>query len=385
MHRKIIDIIAMTPQTDFASPFRSTDLQIKKQSEYFLEDGIFSFFVNTMPTFLLVVNENRQIVYANEAVRKKFPGNPYVNIFGKRPGELLKCSHASESSSGCGTTKFCSECGAVKAILSSLSGQEGVEECRIIQDTDGSALDLRVWTKPLNINNEKYSVFAFNDISDEKRRKALERIFFHDVINSAAGILGLSELLKDANGDELTIYNETISSLTDKLIEEIKAQRDLMSAENNDLKVHPVTCNSLKLISEVTALYSNHEAAIGKEIIIDKNSENIIFVSDKVLLRRVLGNMIKNALESSNEGDRIIAGSRIKENEIEFYIHNNEFMPDQVQLQLFQRSFSTKGTGRGLGTYSMKLLTDRYLKGNITFESSEEKGTTFYARFPQQI
>ena len=95
--------------------------------------------------------------------------------------------------------------------------------------------------------------------------------------------------------------------------------------------------------------------------------------------------MIKNALESSNEGDKVTAGSRIKENEIEFYIHNNGFMPDEIQLQIFQRSFSTKGAGRGLGTYSMKLLSEKYLQGKVLFESSEGNGTTFFVRFPLQI
>src|ERR1035437_9448630 len=175
----------MDQHTEFAPPFRSSALKIKDQAGYFQEDGVFSSFLNTVPTYLVVVNENRQIVYSNEAVRKIFPGDPFDKIYGKRPGELLNCSHATEDASGCGTTKFCSECGAVKAMLSSLSGKEDVQECRIIQDPDGNALDFRVWTKPITIHNEKYAVFAFSDISDEKRRLALERIFFHDVINTA--------------------------------------------------------------------------------------------------------------------------------------------------------------------------------------------------------
>ena len=38
-------------------------------------------------------------------------------------------------------------------------------------------------------------------------------------------------------------------------------------------------------------------------------------------------------------------------------------MPDEVKAQIFERSFSTKGRGRGIGTYSIKLLTERYLEG----------------------
>ncbi|MBM3132840.1 MAG: ATP-binding protein, partial [Chloroflexi bacterium] len=67
---------------------------------------------------------------------------------------------------------------------------------------------------------------------------------------------------------------------------------------------------------------------------------------------------------------------------VRFWVHNPTFMPREAQLQVFNRSFSTKGQGRGLGTYSMKLLTERYLKGKIGFDSSETGGTTFWAWYP---
>jgi sensor histidine kinase regulating citrate/malate metabolism len=66
-------------------------------------------------------------------------------------------------------------------------------------------------------------------------------------------------------------------------------------------------------------------------------------------------------------------------------VHNTTFMPQHVQLQIFNRSFSSKGKGRGLGTYSMKLLSERYLSGTVSFESAKEQGTTFYAQYPLQI
>ena len=370
----------MELHTEFASPERSSPYLIKKQNADFTEDGIFSEFLNAVPDYLRVVNESRQVVYSNNAVRKLYPGDPFASIYRKRPGELLNCKHANEAEAGCGTTKFCTECGAVKAILSSLEGKEDVEECRIIQE-NGAGLDLRVWTKPLKVKNQNYVIFAFTDISDEKRRKALERIFFHDVLNTAGGILGFSELLRDANGEEVSHFNETITSLTEKLVDEIKSQRDLMLAEHNELAIHPSLCSSYKIISEVTALYSKHLVATDKEIVLVKDSEDITFSTDKVLLRRVLGNMIKNALESSEEGDKVLIGCRAKLNEIEFYVHNNGFMEQPVQLQLFQRSFSTKGRGRGIGTYSMKLLTEKFLKGRVLFDTSKENGTTFYVRF----
>ena len=65
-------------------------------------------------------------------------------------------------------------------------------------------------------------------------------------------------------------------------------------------------------------------------------------------------------------------------------MNNIKFIPRDIQLQIFNRSFSTKGQNRGLGTYSMKLLSS-FLKGDINFTSSEENGTTFNAEYPIKI
>jgi sensor histidine kinase regulating citrate/malate metabolism len=62
---------------------------------------------------------------------------------------------------------------------------------------------------------------------------------------------------------------------------------------------------------------------------------------------------------------------------IRFRVKNVGVMPHDVQMQIFQRSFSTKGRGRGIGTYSIRLLTENYLKGKVSFTSNEVEGTVF--------
>ena len=67
-----------------------------------------------------------------------------------------------------------------------------------------------------------------------------------------------------------------------------------------------------------------------------------------------------------------------------FAVHRPAVMPEEVQLQMFQRSFSTKGQpGRGIGTYSMKLLGERYLGGQVQFDSRPPEGTTFTLSLPK--
>ena len=66
-------------------------------------------------------------------------------------------------------------------------------------------------------------------------------------------------------------------------------------------------------------------------------------------------------------------------------VSNPEIMPQEVQFQIFQRSFSTKGeVGRGIGTYSMKLFGERYLGGKVDFVSYSPEGTTFRLSLPKK-
>jgi len=95
-----------------------------------------------------------------------------------------------------------------------------------------------------------------------------------------------------------------------------------------------------------------------------------------------LTNMLKNALEAEQKDCIILFTCRFENNSVTFGVHNNSFIPRDVELQIFKRNYSSKGIGRGLGTYSMKLLAERFLGGKVWFETDKEKGTTFFVKIP---
>jgi PAS domain-containing protein len=89
--------------------------------------------LDSVPDIVVILNKQRQIVFSNHSL-VKFTGIQSVNnSYGLRVGEILDCIHSSETPGRCGTTEFCSECGAVRAILNSQAGKADVQECRIIQ------------------------------------------------------------------------------------------------------------------------------------------------------------------------------------------------------------------------------------------------------------
>lgn len=372
-------------KTAFLPAERRSKEEVINQSALLDGSSILMALINTSPNFLLVLNSDRQIIFTNQWLLDYLEETDPTVVLGLRPGEVLDCIHAFETEGGCGTTEFCKTCGAAKAIISGLNGKSAVQECRILQRNSGGALDLKVHTTPLEIEGEKFTAFSVNDISNEKRRKVLERMFFHDLLNSAGGMRGLVDLARISQGeDQLDLLN-TLYQLTDEILDEVQAQKLLTEMETEDYTISPEPLETKELLLELKKVFSRHSVAENRSIEIDENARNLEFSSDRKLLWRVMGNLIKNALEASKAGQEVKISCEKADGKLEFWVYNRGFIPRESQLQIFQRSYSTKGSGRGLGTYSVKMITEKYLKGQAYFTSTPEVGTTFFIQLPYQL
>ena len=368
--------------TRFMPVERATPAEVVRQGQRVVDLGAARLGVELLPFGAALLNPQRQIVVANQMLADMLGRTKPQDLIGARVGEVFRCRYAAEPPGGCGTTEACSGCGAALAIQAAQFGSAAQQECRIASGTPGHDLDLRVWTRPLTVAGEQFTFFTLIDISHEKRREALERIFFHDVLNTAGGLQGIVSLFAKASPEERDECLSALVRLTGTLVDEIKAQRDLGEMESGELSVTPRRITSGTVMESVATSYREHDVAAGRTLSIAADADDVAFVGDPVLLGRVLGNMVKNALEASPVGGRVTVGCRVTGRELRFEVHNSSVMPRAVQLQVFARSFSTKGKGRGLGAYSMRLLTERYLGGRVWFSSAEGEGTTFYAQYP---
>jgi K+-sensing histidine kinase KdpD len=370
--------------TAFAPAERSSDNEIKAQFRIFSDDKRLCAILDLIPDFTLILNQNRQIVFANKSLVEFLGNKPLEEILGKRPGELFECVHSGESPAGCGTTEFCKVCGAVNAILNCQNNYlRDIKECEI-QSISGKAFNFRVWASPIDKNGSIYTLFTVRDIADEKYRSALEHIFFHDITNTGSGIYGLLAMIEE-NPELYQEYSDTLTRLSKELLDEISAQRDILQAERGEIAVNREYVMSMDILNDVLDLYRNHRVSQDKKLEIADNSEAVSFISDSRLIRRVIGNMTKNALEASKCGEKVLISCRRCEKGVVFEVHNNVFIEPDVQLSIFIRSFSTKGKGRGWGTYSMKLLSENYLEGKVYFTSDITRGTSFFAKYPMNL
>jgi signal transduction histidine kinase len=357
---------------------------IRRQVETFESMELLRQFLDSGP-YAMVVNSKRQIVFASLGLRELLGERELDSVVGMRIGEAFQCAHLEETPGGCGASEYCRQCGGNNAILSAQTGLKDARECRITRRVGGreEPLDLLVKATPVVVAGDRYVFCSIVDISHEKRRYALERIFLHDVVNTAGTIRDLASILEDTVPEEGRTWMRLLSRSARHLVSELQGQRQLMEAESGELAVNVEPVDTGALLADIVGMYAG--SAVGRErnLIVPAGPEDIRIDSDPALLSRVLANLVKNALEASAAGDTVTVNCRRLEDLVEFTVHNPAVMTPEVRRQVFQRSFSTKGHGRGLGTYSVKLLTERYLGGTVAFRSAEGEGTTFRARYPR--
>lgn len=373
--------------TEFASAERATFQELERQRSNITLDELVGILMQAMPGYVMLINRQRQIVALNPALLDLTGVSDAAELVGRRPGEALDCAHACDTPGGCGTGEHCSVCGAVLAILESQkTATQAVRECHMIfKGNQQSAIELKATATPIVIRGENYTVFALQDISDDKRREVLERTFFHDVLNTAGGIHGLATLL--AENDSLSShvadeYRNWLVELSGNLVEDIHHQRKLLMAERGEYQPQITPVILRDLLEEVLKLYQHHDKTPGRELILAEVPDCTL-LTDPPVLRRIIGNMVINALEAIPMGSVATLYSTRSDSDVFINVHNPGVMPRDIQLQLFMRSFSTKSNlGRGIGTYSMKLFGERYLKGKVYFRSNQEEGTIFTISLP---
>jgi hypothetical protein len=342
--------------------------------------------LQALPYFALILNEYRQIIVSNQKFLKDYVKSQVKYLFGRRPGEIFQCEHVDREGAECGTSESCAYCGVFNAIKESRARNKPVtRDCRITSRKSGTlvAYDFNVKCVPLKIDGQVFYFLTLIDISHEKRKNAIERIFFHDVINLVGNLKGIVNVLTDDDYlEERGEYMEILSSIAEQLAEEIISQRDLSAAESKNLVVNVQEVNSLELVNSIienTMFIENKKRC---KISVGYDSTDFSFRTDPVLLKRIMVNMMKNALEASQPDSNVIIGCNKKNDKAHFYVHNDNYIPADIRKQIFQRSFSTKEINRGLGTYSMRLIGENYLKGKVYFTSDKLKGTTFSIDLP---
>ncbi|MEY2924340.1 MAG: hypothetical protein RLZZ337_888 [Bacteroidota bacterium] len=138
--------------------------------------------------------------------------------------------------------------------------------------------------------------------------------------------------------------------------------------------------NLSEVLENTSELFVRSENVAIKTVV----DPNIWVYADVEQIKRVLNNLIKNAIQAIPEGRkgkievslkiiRKMARIRVKD--------NGTGIPESLYKKVFVPNFSTKNSGMGLGLAICKKIVES-AKGNISFISELDKGTTFEVNLP---
>jgi PAS domain S-box-containing protein len=105
-------------------------------------------------------------------------------------------------------------------------------------------------------------------------------------------------------------------------------------------------------------------------------------IADPTMIKRILANLITNALQAMPDGGKIVITAIKKGDEVHLSVQDTgQGIPDENRAKIFQPLFSTKAKGQGFGLAVVKRLVEAH-NGTITFNSEVGKGTTFIVALP---
>lgn len=195
--------------------------------------------------------------------------------------------------------------------------------------------------------------------------------------------LSLQFLQRSAQNPDTDIHSLS-KRVSDMLIEQIDQLAKIASDFSQFANIHhtkPEIFSINNILRPLSLLYNTED---GIEVSYSPSNEINFVQADKVQLRRVFTNLIKNALEASEQMDRFtvaIEEQRVDKNVLITVADRGTGITKEQAVNIFVPNFTTKTSGTGLGLAICKGIVEN-AGGQIWFESEFGKGTTFYVSLP---
>ncbi len=193
-------------------------------------------------------------------------------------------------------------------------------------------------------------------------------------------ILMNSSSLNESNKKTLLNIIDTISYLNQYIDKAI----DLAKAENSSIPIVKTTKDINVVIEEVIKICE--ELAKEKRVVLSKNlSPMFSFKFDYQLIKKVIYNLIENAIKYSNIGGTVtVKSSEEKEFALISISDNGMGIPENEKSYIFDKFYRGKhlfSKGVGLGLYLSKYFVELH-NGKIEVTSEQGKGSSFTVFLP---
>lgn len=344
-------------------------------------DLSFCYFVmDSLPLAIVAVDPDLRITRFN-AWAQEITGHSEKQAIGRYCGDVLQggmCSH---------------DC----PLRTVISRQEPIIRIETtIRSRGGTAIPVEMSTAGLfdQSGNLIGAVEAFQDISkkkaQEREKSNLISMFAHDMNSSLTGIHGLGlRLLKteDLNQEKPRNFIEVLTKEASKLEFLVKDFLEFSRLQTGKLNLTFDATFLDKELYELFSIYEPKAAAMGIQLTLESAASLPVIEADANRLRRVLANLLSNALKFSRQGGKVGITVEESHGEVMVKVRDEGIGIDPEELpyifDIFHRGRDAeKKEGYGVGLAIVKAIVEGH-GGRVLVASEPGKGSTFTVFLPK--
>jgi len=264
----------------------------------------------------------------------------------------------------------------------------------VVLDTGGNALSFVIETKDITERKimeeqlKQHSKHLENLVEEKtKQLREAERLsaigelaamIGHDLRNPLMGIAGAAYYLKqklDSTADEKT--REMLNLIKECIEYSNKIVNDLLDY-SREIRLELENVNPRKIIAEALSQISIPDNIT----VINRVRAKPKIKVDVNKMKRVIINVVKNAIEAMPNGGRLEIKSKNTSSEWKVSFSDTGIgIPEEIKEKLGKPLFTTKAKGMGLGLAICKRIVEAH-GGSISLESSIGKGTVLTISIP---
>ncbi|OFX82311.1 MAG: hypothetical protein A2W99_09670 [Bacteroidetes bacterium GWF2_33_16] len=229
----------------------------------------------------------------------------------------------------------------------------------------------------------------------DELKSSFINILSHEIRTPLNGIVGFSSLMvgADISNEEKIEASNIIKKNSDDLISTIEGLVDLALIKSDQLFVFKEEFDLYSFVKRLhqdilnlrNTLYKDH---LDLQYIPDNNYSSYLIKLDSHLLKKVLIKLLNNAIKFTSKG-KIEYGFTILENYIRFFVTDTGIgIPEESKITIFNQFEKGKNVPKNTSGLGISLsLSKKYIEllgGKIWYESTVNKGTTFYFDIPTQ-
>lgn len=269
------------------------------------------------------------------------------------------------------------------------------DECTyesVLHGADSGKTPIEVYARRVEFEDAESIQWTLRDITERKEldslREDLTAMIYHDLRSPLGNIvssLGVLESMIGADEATRSILNIAVNS-TDRIQRLVNSLLDINRLESGQAIATQKAVNPQDLIAtavkDVTPSATGHHQIVETQIA--EPLPNIWVDAD--MLRRVLINLLENAIKFSKAETKIIIGAQKNTESVCFWVQDNgPGIPPSEHKRIFEKFARIKGKikpgGLGIGLAFCRIAVQAH-GGTIWVESEEGQGSKFVFTLP---